>query len=227
MRILVVEDNAAMRDLIAEHLTARGFAVDAVERADEAEAAIRTARHDVVVLDLGLPDADGQDVLRDVRTWSRGRLPVIIVTARDALDERLEAFEGGADDFVLKPFDLLELEARIRAVLRRPGVRADELLAFGDIALERSSRSITVSGHSLRVSRREIDLLEELLAAAGRTVVRDVLGDRLYALNEPVTPNAIEAAVSRLRRSLREARSTVTIETMRGIGYRLVAGAGH
>lgn len=216
-----------MRDLIAKHLIARGFAVDAVERADEAEAAIRTTRHDVVVLDLGLPDADGQDVLRDVRAWSRGRLPVIIVTARDALDERLEAFEGGADDFVLKPFNLLELEARIRAVLRRPGVRADELLAFGDIALERSSRSITVGGRPLRVSRREIDLLEELLAALGRTVVRDVLGDRLYALNEPVTPNAIEAAVSRLRRSLRDARSTVTIETMRGIGYRLVAGAGH
>lgn len=227
MRVLVVEDNAAMRDLIAKHLIARGFAVDAVERADEAEAAIRTTRHDVVVLDLGLPDADGQDVLRDVRAWSRGRLPVIIVTARDALDERLEAFEGGADDFVLKPFNLLELEARIRAVLRRPGVRADELLAFGDIALERSSRSITVGGRPLRVSRREIDLLEELLAALGRTVVRDVLGDRLYALNEPVTPNAIEAAVSRLRRSLRDARSTVTIETMRGIGYRLVAGAGH
>lgn len=224
VRILVVEDNAAMRSLIAEHLTVRGFAVDAVERADEAEAALRTARHDVVVLDLGLPDADGQAVLRHIHAWSRGRLPVIVVTARDVLDERLSAFKGGADDFVLKPFDLLELEARIRAVLRRPGVRADELLVFGDIAFERSSRSITVAGKPLRVSRREVDLLEELLAAVGRTVVRDLLGDRLYALNEPVTPNAIEAAVSRLRRSLRDALSSVTIETIRGIGYRLVAG---
>ena len=225
MKILVVEDNPALRDLMVGHLASRGFAVDAVGRADEAEAAIRAARHDVVVLDLGLPDADGQHLLRDVRSWSGGRLPVIVVTARDALEERLQAFEGGADDFVLKPFDLLELEARLRAVLRRPGVRAEELLLFGDIALERLSRSITIGGQPLRVSRREVGLLEELLAAAGRTVVRDVLGDRLYAFNEPVTPNAIEAAVSRLRRSLRDARSAVTIETMRGIGYRLAVGA--
>lgn len=227
MKVLVVEDNNTMRDLVAGYLAGRGFAVDAVARADEAEAAIRTAQHDVVVLDLGLPDADGQDLLLDIRHWSGGRLPVVVVTARDALKERLLAFEGGADDFILKPFDLLELEARLRAVLRRPGIRADDMLSFGDIALERSSRSITVEGRALRISRREIGLLEELLAAAGRTVVRDVLGDRLYAFNEPVTPNAIEAAVSRLRRSLRDADSTVVIETMRGIGYRLAQGAGH
>lgn len=223
MKILIVEDNTAMRDLMAGHLSSRGFAVDAVARADDAEAAIRATAHDVVVLDLGLPDADGQDVLRDIRSWSGGRLPVVVVTARDALEQRLKAFEGGADDFVLKPFELLELEARLRAVLRRPGVRRDDLVAFGDITLERSSRSIAVDGRSLRISRREIDLMEELLVAAGRVVVRDMLGDRLYAFNEPVTPNAIEAAVSRLRRSLREARSSVGIETIRGIGYRLVA----
>ncbi len=223
MRILLVEDHRALRDLIAEHFIGRGFAVDAVGSAEEARAALPTGGYDVLILDLGLPDSDGMDVLRATPTLVPGGVPTLVVTARDSLDDRLLGLNEGADDYLVKPFSLLELEARLRAVLRRPGTREGPKLACGALLYDAASREVSVRGELIEMSRRESDLLEALLRAAGRVVVRDVLEEQLYSLNEPVTPNALEAVVSRLRRRLMNAEAGVRIETRRGIGYRLVS----
>jgi two-component system OmpR family response regulator len=153
-----------------------------------------------------------------------GQLPVVVLTARDAVAERVRLLNLGADDFILKPFDLLELEARIRAVLRRPGARTGRRIACGDIEIEPGTGDVRIGDVSFTaMSRRELALLEELMRAAERTVVREALEERLYSFDEAVTPNALEQTVSRLRRKLAEAGSTVVIETKRGIGYRLTA----
>jgi DNA-binding response OmpR family regulator len=223
MRILLVEDHPAMREMVADHLARRGFAVDAVGCAREAYAALAVVAYDALLLDLGLPDADGMTVLSGARARTAGNLPVLIVTARDALEERVRGLNAGADDYILKPFELPELEARLRAVLRRPGTRDELTLCCGGLAFDPASRQATVGGVVLDLTRRETDLLEQLLRAAGRVVVKDVLEDRIYSAGEPVTANALEAAVSRLRKRLANVAAGVRIETKWGIGYRLVA----
>ena len=215
-----------MREMISDHLVERGFTVDAVGRAEDAYAALAVASYDALVLDLGLPDADGMQLLKEARACTVRHLPTLIVTARDALDDRTRGLNAGADDYIVKPFELVELEARLRAVLRRPGVREDIVLSYGPLALDTVSREASVRGVLLDLSRREAALLEELLRAAGRIVVKDTLEDRLYALDRPVTDNALEAIVSRLRKKLAAAHASVRIDTERGVGYRLLAQEG-
>jgi two-component system response regulator QseB len=224
MRILLVEDHEALRGMIAGHLGERGFAIDAVGSAEDARLALAVAAYDALILDLGLPDSDGMEILREVRGRKAAHLPALILTARDALQDRVCGLNAGADDYIVKPFDLAELEARLRAVLRRPGMRDATAHTCGALAFDTISRETTVGGAVLDLPRRESDLLEELLRAAGRIVVKDVLEERLYAFDDPVTPNALEAAVSRLRKKLGTAQAGVRIETKRGIGYRLVIG---
>jgi DNA-binding response OmpR family regulator len=225
MKVLLVEDHAALREMIAGHLSGRGFAVDVVGRAEDAHAALAVASYDALILDLGLPDADGMAVLGEIRAGTAGRLPTLIVTARDTRDDRVRGLNAGADDYIVKPFDLVELEARLRAVLRRPGTRHEVNCTCGELVFDPGARQASVRGVPLDLSRREADLLEELMRAAGRIVVKDALEERLYSFDEPVTGNALEAAVSRLRRKLAAARAGVQIETKRGIGYRLSAGS--
>jgi len=215
-----------MREMISDHLVERGFTVDAVGRAEDAYAALAVASYDALVLDLGLPDADGMQLLKEARACTVRHLPTLIVTARDALDDRTRGLNAGADDYIVKPFELVELEARLRAVLRRPGVREDIVLSYGPLALDTVSREASVRGVLLDLSRREAALLEELLRAAGRIVVKDTLEDRLYALDRSVTANALEAIVSRLRKKLAAAHASVRIDTKRGVGYRLLAQEG-
>src|SRR3954452_19642161 len=224
MRLLLVEDHAALREMTVDYLARRGFAVDAVAGVAEARAALAVVSYDALVLDLGLPDGDGLAVLAEVDDLTAGRLPALLVTARDALEDRVRGLNAGADDYIVKPFDLLELEARLRAVLRRPGTRDELALCCGGLAFDPASRQATVGGVLLDLTRRETDLLEELLRAAGRVVVKDVLEDRMYSFGEPVTANALEAAVSRLRKRLASTEAGVRVETKRGIGYRLVGG---
>ena len=212
-----------MREMISDNLVERGFTVDAVGRAEDAYAALAVASYDALVLDLGLPDADGMQLLKEARACTVRHLPTLIVTARDALDDRTRGLNTGADDYIVKPFELVELEARLRAVLRRPGVREDIVLSYGPLALDTVSREASVRGAVLDLSRREAALLEELLRAAGRIVVKDTLEDRLYALDRSVTANALEAIVSRLRKKLAAAHASVRIDTKRGVGYRLLA----
>lgn len=224
MRVLVVEDHRAMREIITSHLQDRGFAVDAVQRGDEAVAAAAAIGYDAVILDLGLPDMDGMEVLRRLRGAGGADPPALILTARDRVEDRVGGLNSGADDYILKPFDLAELEARLRAVLRRPGLRRVVAHSYGDLSFDTASRIAAVAGVELDLTRRETSVLEELIRAAGRIVIKDVLEDRLYGFDDEVSGNALEAAVSRLRRKLAAAGSMVRIEVTRGIGYRLHVG---
>jgi two-component system, OmpR family, response regulator QseB len=224
MRVLLVEDHPALREMMTEHLAQRGFAVDAVGCVGEARAALAAVSYDGLILDLGLPDGDGMAILRETRTRTTSDLPILLVTARDALEDRVRGLNAGADDYIVKPFDLAELEARLRAVLRRPGTRGSPSLTVGVLSFDPASRQASVNGAVLDLARRETDLLEQLLRAAGRTVVKDALEERLYSFGESVTPNALEATVSRLRKRLAGTGTGVRIETKRGIGYRLVTG---
>ncbi len=224
MRILLIEDHEAMRSMTAAYLTERGLVVDAVGTVEAARAALDMIAYDAMILDLGLPDGDGLSLLA-----ARGRggtpPPALILTARDSLADRIDGLNAGADDYLAKPFDLDELHARLRAVLRRPGVRAQVELGLGRLAFDTVSREVRIDGKPLDLRRRETLVLETLLAARGRVVVRDTLEERLYGYDQPVTPNALEAAVSRLRRALEEAGAGVRVETRRGIGYALRAEA--
>lgn len=211
-----------MREMMTAHLREGGFVTDAVGRGDEAIAAVSTSLYDAVILDLGLPDIDGLAVLRQLRRGDAPNVPVLVLTARDSVGDRVHGLDAGADDYLLKPFDLDEFDARIRSLLRRPGQRRDTLLRLGSITFDLEAREARSGDVLLDLTRRELSLLEELLRAEGRTVVRDKLEDRLYGAPETVSANALEATVSRLRRRLAQVDgSTIAIETIRGIGYRL------
>jgi DNA-binding response OmpR family regulator len=219
MRILLVEDHQALRSLTAGYLVEKGFVVDDVASLGAALAALSVAAYDAMIIDLGLPDGDGRALLN-----GPGRTtPALILTAHDSLSERIDGLNAGADDYLVKPFDLDELQARLRAVLRRPGARNEVVFTLGRLTFDSEAREASVAGQPLTLRRRETLLLEALLAARGRVVVRDVLDERLYGHDEAVTPNALEAAVSRLRRVLGAAEAGVVLATRRGIGYQLRA----
>jgi DNA-binding response OmpR family regulator len=205
--------------MVAGHLRDQGFAVESARDGAAALAAIGAATYDAVILDLGLPDMDGMDVLRSLR--ARGDVPVLILTARDAVAHRIAGLDAGADDYILKPFDLAEFEARLRAVLRRPGSRAMPLATFGDLSFDSTCNAARVDDRGVELTRREATLFEELMRHGERIVVRDALAERLYGDDGDVSANALEATVSRLRRKLASLGSAVTVETVRGIGYRL------
>ena len=207
--------------MTAAYLAENGFVVDDVASVRAAREAMAGAAYDAMILDLGLPDGDGRALLGP----AADRPPALILTARDSLAERIDGLNAGADDYLVKPFDLAELQARLRAVLRRPGARSGVALSLGDLTFDTISREARVDGRPLALRRRETLLLEALLAARGRLVVRDVLDERLYGYDQAVTPNALEASVSRLRRALEAAGAAVRLETRRGIGYLLRAKA--
>lgn len=230
MQVLLVEDHDDLRDMLRAHLLQAGFAVDAVSCGADALVAVETVTYDAVILDLGLPGLDGIEVLRRLRAGPAAGLPILVLTARHSVGDRVQGLDAGADDYLVKPFDMLELDARLRSITRR-GERRPEAatgavsggLRFGNLRFDPSSREVLAGDTALMLTRREATLLEELLRAGGRTLVRDVLEDRLYGFAEAFTSNALEATVSRLRRRLAAAGSAVAIETVRGIGYRLVA----
>ncbi len=223
MKLLLVEDNASLCDMLAAHLRDRGFTVDAMREGRTALAAIAASAYDAIILDLGLPDMDGMDVLRGVR--AQAMLPALILTARDGVSHRVAGLNEGADDYILKPFDLGEFEARLRAVLRRPGTREAPRHQFGDVSFDTASRTAMVRGEALDLTRRESALFEELVRNGTRVVVRDTLADKMYGIDDDVSANALEATVSRVRRKLAAHGAAVRIETLRGIGYRLGDGA--
>ncbi len=230
MRLLLVEDHVRMRTMIAGHLDERGFVVDGFGRADEALAAARSSRYDAVILDLGLPDMDGIDLLRRLRRDGAPPLPALILTARDGVQDRVLGLDAGADDYIVKPFALVELDARLRAVLRRPGSRAAVTHRLGNLAYDPATReaAVTASDGSvvrLDLARLEVGLLEALIRAAPNIVVRDALEERVYGLNERASANALDAVISRLRRKLAAAGATPTLESARGIGCRLAGPA--
>lgn len=219
MRILLIEDHPPLRDMTRAHLAERGFLVDAFSTVEDGRLALAEVAYDAMVLDLGLPDGDGMELLQ--LEGAQTPVPTLILTARDQVDQRISGLNAGADDYMIKPVDLGELEARLRAVLRRPGSRRSMVLTFGKLRFDVITREAQVLEQRFDLGRKEALLLEPLMRAQGRVVIRDRLEAGLYGYDDQVTPNALEANVSRLRRSLEEAGADISIEALRGVGYRL------
>jgi len=222
MRLLLVEDNARLAGLVREGLAAQGFAVDWCDTVDAAEHALAINVYDLVLLDLGLPDGEGLDLVRRSRR-RQNAVPILILTARGGLDDRVLGLDAGADDYLVKPFQIPELAARCRALLRRPGASLGTELAIGNVVLRSAERSVWVAGVAVDATPREVGLLECLLRRAGHVVAKPALESALYSMEAEVTPNALEACISRLRKRLTFAGADVQIRTVHGVGYALFA----
>jgi DNA-binding response OmpR family regulator len=220
MRILLIEDHSRLSDAIVKGLASLGFGVDAFHTAGDGLNALKAIGYDAIILDLGLPDRDGFDVLSDIRRRDRS-LPILILTARDGIDARVTGLDAGADDYLVKPFAMKELAARLRALLRRPGQALGDVLTVGNLRLQTSSRQVTVSQKTVRFPMREAQALELLMRREGQIVAKNTLEDSLYGLAKNVTPNSIEVLISRLRRRLISAGAECSIHTLYGIGYLL------
>lgn len=218
MRILLVEDNAALGRAVREHLALAGHAVDHVGTCAEAEATLAVGDHALVLLDLGLPDGSGLDVLRGLRRRGDWR-PTIILTARDQITDRIEGLKAGADDYVVKPFDLGEVLARVQAVTRRGAAHPDPEFRAGEVRLNLQDRRAVVAGRDVTLTAREWAILERLLQRPGAVVSRERLEEAIYAFGEEVESNALEVHVSRIRKKL----GSALIDTLRGVGYRVRA----
>jgi two-component system OmpR family response regulator len=218
MRILIAEDDPVLADGLTRSLHQADYAVDCVGTGDQADHVLLAQNYDLVILDLGLPKLDGFEVLRRLR--HRGsKIPVLVLTARDGLDERVRGLDLGADDYLTKPFDLPELEARVRALIRRGQSGGGSILTHGMLQLDTAGRRATLSGAPLDLSARELGVLEVLMLRSGRVVNKEQLAEQLYGWDEEVGANAIEVYVHRLRRKLEPAG--VVIRTIRGLGYLL------
>lgn len=216
MRILLIEDDAALGEAVRDHLSGLAHAVDWERQLGSAEAALRAVPYDLVLLDLGLPDGDGLAFLKRLR--ARGEVtPVLVLTARDRIAERIAGLEAGADDYLVKPFDLGELAARVSAVARRYTGDPNPLLEVGPLLVDRARRLVTRAGESVPLAPREWALLEALALRPGAIVSKERLEELLYPMGEEVESNAVEVAVSRLRKKL----GADVVETVRGLGYRL------
>lgn len=222
MRALIVEDQERLANLIEAGLQRGGFTADQAATLDDANDALSAAEFDLILLDLGLPDGDGMKWLKNARA-SGLATPVLIVTARGELEDRVGGLDTGADDYVTKPFEMNELLARCRALVRRPHDTLNAILRAGDVALDTVARSVQVNGRDAEFGRRETDVLEVLLRRPGRVVTHENLQERIYGFGEEVTPNALEVAVSRIRKKLADAGSALMVHTVRGVGYYLKA----
>lgn len=218
MRILVVEDNRTLADGLAAVLRVASYAVDVVHDGVSADAVLTTESFDLVVLDLSLPEMDGLDVLRRMRA-RKNASSVLILTARGALDERVRGLDLGADDYMTKPFEVSELEARIRVLLRRQAGLHNSSIAFGNIELDTVSRTLSAFGQTLDIPARELSVLETLLLKAGKVVAKQSIIESLAAFDDDLSENAVEQYISRLRRRL--APYALTVRVARGLGYYL------
>ena len=220
MRLLLVEDTEDVADAIVASFERRGDAVDLVTSVDEAKSAIAVQEYDVILLDIGLPDGLGTEVLRSAR--DRGiRTPILMLTARSEIEDRVAALDKGADDYLVKPFDLRELHARVRAMVRRQDADRSGIIEFGDIMFDPAGLTVEVSGNPISLARREFNLLEILMINRERVVPKEKIFGCMFSFNdEDVNLNAVELYVGRLRKKL--CKSRVAIKTLRGLGYQLV-----
>ena len=219
MRVLIVEDDPLLGDALATGLKQRGFEADWVADGRDAQAALRVEPFAAVVLDLGLPGLGGLELLRSER--ARGnKVPVLILTARDAVQDRITGLDSGADDYVVKPTDLDELAARLRALVRRSKGESAPILRVGQVVLDSAARMVTRAGDVIDLQPREFTLLQELMLNAGRVLSREQLEERLYRWGEEIESNAVEVHVHHLRRKL----GTDVVKTIRGVGYLIPRG---
>jgi DNA-binding response OmpR family regulator len=218
VRLLIIEDEDRLSGILKSKLLDAGFAVDIAGSAADAEAAVELINYDAAVLDLGLPDGDGLAVLASVRRLGK-TLPILILSARDAVEDRVGGLNAGADDYLIKPFAMTELIARIKALLRRPGGVLGITLEAGNVVLDTVGRELAVDGSPVHVSRRELAILEQMMRRFGRIVPKAVLEEKLYGIDEEPDSNTIPVHVHYLRRQLQVANASLAIHTIRGVGY--------
>lgn len=220
MKILLVEDDALLGDGIRSGLAQAGFAVDWAQDGRAAELAVSAQAYDAVVLDLGLPRLPGLDLLRRARA-SKNPVPILILTARDTVADRIAGLDAGADDYLVKPFDLGELQARLRALVRRANSQVESVITHGALRLDMVGHSVTFEGQAVDLSAREFAILQELLCNTGRVLSKAKLEEKLYGWGEEIESNTIEVFVHHLRRKL----SPQLIRTVRGVGYMIAKAA--
>lgn len=222
MRLLLVEDHADLATWVSKTLRQSGFAVDVVGRGDHALTALLTQAYDLVVLDLSLPGMDGLEVLRRMRAQEKtARMPVLILTARSTLEDKVKGLNLGADDYLAKPFEVAELEARIKSLLRRSG-NVVPTVHVGHLEFDTTNRQATVAGKPLSLTPRELAVLEVLVSRAGKPVSRNALFEKVFSFDDDARVEAIEIYVHRLRKKLEG--SGASVSTLRGLGYVLAEG---
>src|ERR1700730_11222530 len=221
MRLLVVEDEPRMAQILHVALERADFTVDGVGTCDDAREALSLIPYDAAVLDLGLPDGDGVLLLGELRR-AGNRVPILVLTARDAVEDRVGGLDAGADDYVVKPFAVAELVSRIKALLRRPGYALGITLEAGNLTFDTIGRDARVAMIPIALPRQDLAILAFLMRRLGRVVPKAVLEERLYGMDEQPESNAIPVHVHHLRRKLAEAGATPVIQPVRGIGYLLI-----
>lgn len=217
MRILLLEDDEQLAKGLLHSLVMQSYSVDHFHSVKEGTLASKHEHYDLIILDLGLTDGSGLEFLSEFR--KSNTQPVIILTARDTIDDRIQGLDLGADDYLAKPFDVNELQARIRALLRRSAGRANNELEYGDISVDQKGRSVSFKGQTVKLSRREFNLLEVLLTNQGRVMSRSHLEQTLYSWDEDIESNALEVHIHNLRKKL----FSKLIKTVRGVGYMVVS----
>jgi DNA-binding response OmpR family regulator len=218
MRLLVVEDNALLSELLARGLRTAGYEIDLLATAAEARAVLMTTTYAAMILDLGLPDGDGLSILRELR-HRKDSTPVLVLTARGGLQDRVFGLRSGADDYMVKPFALEELVARLEALLRRPGQQFGSSLRIANLEFDLRGRQALIDDQPQVLSSRETDVLELLMRSKGRVVSKKQVEDHIFGLSGDVASNAVEVYVHRLRKQLSDKGAKVTIHTIRGVGY--------
>jgi len=225
MRLLLVEDHQRLADFVVQNLGLAGFVVDTCPDIDGAEEALKLVRYDAVILDRGLPDGDGLSLLRRMQAGGI-RVPTLVLTARDGLDDRVNGLDAGADDYMVKPFATSELAARVRALLRRPPGQQSEILTFGVLTLDVEACEFRTPAGTTQLLRREGEMLAVLMRRAGRAVSKRVIEDLMDRSGE-TSANGVEATVSRLRKRLQAGGAGLVVHTVRGLGYMLAESRDH
>jgi DNA-binding response OmpR family regulator len=218
MRLAVVEDNPELAQLLIRGLKAEGYETDLMTTVAEARAAVTTTRYAALILDLGLPDGDGLSILREIRQ-GKDPLPVLVLTARGGLQDRVSGLRSGADDYLVKPFALEELVARLEALLRRPGQLLGRSLQVANLVFDTESHQAFIDDKPQILSAREVAVLELLMRRKDRVVSKKLVEDHIFGLSGEVASNAVEVYVHRLRKQLSERGAKVQIHTIRGVGY--------
>jgi two-component system OmpR family response regulator len=221
VRLLLAEDSERLQELLSESLKNAGYMLDVVATAAELLSSVAATQYDLLIIDLGLPDGDGLSAIRSLRATGVS-LPILIVTARGSIDDRIIGLDSGADDYLTKPFNHAELLARVRALLRRPSELQGPVLRRGRTDFDREKDEVRCSGQPIQLRLSERRLLAALMRRSGAVVVKSAIEGTLSQSNREQSPNAVEALVSRLRKALSEADSGIVIETVRGVGYRLI-----
>jgi two-component system response regulator TctD len=217
---LLAEDSERLQELLSESLKQAGYMLDVVATAAELHSSVAATKYDLLIIDLGLPDGDGLSAIRELRATGMP-VPILIITARGSIDDRIVGLDSGADDYLIKPFNHAELLARIRALLRRPSELQGPVLRRGRTEFDQAKDEVRCSGRSIQLRLSERRLLAALMRRSGAVVAKSAIEGTLSQFSRDLSPNAVEALVSRLRKALSDAESGIVIETVRGVGYRL------